>query len=132
MPDRPLTEAAITAADAYVPAAEALFADAYLISRGVRPLTLTGHCPADELTVTRVRTLLSAGRRGLDVIVYVVTGEDGNASFGYAAHGWAVNLLRWAVSGGIPPARTHEILGLLLGYSAAAISRHQEADDAAV
>jgi hypothetical protein len=129
MADRALTDADLSAADEYVPSWRELDNEAYLVSRGVRPLALVGHCPADPVVMLRVRTLLNRARQAGEVIAFIVTeggAGEGMAAFGYAAHRWAVDLLEWALSGAIPPARKHEILGLLCGYSPAAIARHQE------
>lgn len=122
------TEEDLQAADGFVPHGDVLSNEAYLISRGVRPMALLGHCPGDPLVMTRARTLLSAGRQGFDVLVFIFRETPDSAVFGYASHRWVISLLEWAVSPGVPPSRKHEILGLLLGYSPAAIARHQESD----
>ena len=118
------------AADVHLPGRQMLENEAYLISRGVRAAALLGHCPAGALpaaTETRIRTLLYAGAGPFDVIPFTITEDAGTIAYGYAAHRWAIDLLEWLLAGeGLPPRRKHEILGLLLGYSASAIARHQE------
>lgn len=125
-----ISEADLTAGDACLPPRQTMNHEAYLISRGVRPVALIGHCPPDPLVMVRVRTRLHEARDGLDVLTFVLPDHSpgGHAAFGYASHRWAVNLLAWLYSGEVPRPRVHEILGLLLGYSAPAIGRHQESD----
>ena len=124
--------AAFEDADCYVPPREVLDSECYLISRGVRPLALIGHCPADPVTMCRVKTLLHRAVTASHVITFVIgegdKGHGPSAAFGYAAHRWVIDMLRWALSERVPPVRRHEILGLLCGYSPAAIARHQESD----
>jgi hypothetical protein len=117
-------------ADQYVPSRAELDNEAYLVSRGVRPLALAGHCPAEPLVMRRVKTLLHRARQAELVIPFIVAdgGNPGSAAFGYASHRWCIDLLEWALGDGVPAVRKHEILGLLLGYSPPAIARHQERD----
>jgi hypothetical protein len=118
----------LAAADQYVPARAELDNEAYLVSRGVRPLALIGHCPSDPLVMCRVKTLLSRVRQAELVLPFIFTEGDHpeQAAFGYAAHRWVIDHLEWALGAALPAARRHEILGLLCGYSPAAIARHQE------
>lgn len=115
-------------ADQYVPSRAELDNEAYLVSRGVRPLALAGHYPAVPLVMCRVKTLLHRARQSELVIPFIFAegGDPGSAAFGYASHRWCIDLLEWALDGGVPPDRKHEILGLLLGYSPSSIARHQE------
>lgn len=115
-------------ADGLLPSNDALEEAAYLISRGVRPLALVGHCPAREGVMLRVRTRLSTAALPFDALTFVIREGHGSAAFGYAAHRWVIDLLGWVLSDEVPPARKHEVLGLLLGYSPSAIARHQEGD----
>jgi hypothetical protein len=125
-----LTEAGLVAGDAYLPPRDILDSEAYLVSRGVRPLALAGHCPADPLIMCRVKQGLHGARQAQLVIPFVFPegGFEGMAAFGYASHRWCIDLLEWVLSGEVPPVRKHEMLGLLLGYSPSAIARHQESD----
>lgn len=130
MGESAITEADLVAADACVPSREVLDNEAYLVSRGVRPVALLGHCPAEPVIMLRVRTLIGYARLASHVIPFIFPEGEGteSAAFGYAQHRWSVDLLEWALTAAVPPVRKHEILGLLCGYSAAAIARHQEAD----
>jgi hypothetical protein len=123
-----LTEAHLTAGDEYLPSRDLLDAEAYLVSRGVRPVALVGHCPADPVIMLRVKSGLHKVLQAQLVIPFIFAEKDRpeTAAFGYAAHRWCVDLLEWVMSAEVPPARKHEILGLLLGYSPSAIARHQE------
>jgi hypothetical protein len=51
---------------------------------------------------------------------------DGTVEYGYAAAQWAIDLYCWVVNEKaddvVPSHQRHRIIGLLLGYSAAAIS----------
>jgi hypothetical protein len=124
-----LTEADLVAGDAYLPPRDVLDNEAYLVSRGVRPLALAGHCPAEPLVMLRVKQGLRKVRQAQLVIPFVFAeGDRGMAAFGYASHRWCIDLLEWVLSGTVPPPRKHEMLGLLLGYSPAAIARHQESE----
>lgn len=62
------------------------------------------------------------------MIPFIILEDTGTIAYGYAAHRWAIDLLTWLLAGDgrTTGPRRHEILGLLLGYSAAAIARHQE------
>jgi hypothetical protein len=113
-------------ADRFVPSDEVLLEQSYLVARGVRSLALVGECPADSKTMIRVATRIELVG-GLGVVPFVVDHGSGVATFGYASAGWAVDLYEW--SNGetlVPEEQRHRINGLLLGYSATAISRHDD------
>ena len=96
---------------------------AYLVARGVRPLALVGEGVADELAMLRAMTVLA--RYSDDrAIRFVIDHGDGTASWGYAAAAWVVDLYRWVRLEEKDESRRHQVLGLLLGYSPEAISRH--------
>ncbi len=120
----------IASAQEYIPHAETLDEACYLVSRGVRPLALAGVCPDTPVVMTTVRTVLHRATQAELTIPFVFPerGNPGIAAFGYAVHRWCIDLLEWAMSGEIPPARKHEIIGPLCGYSATAIARHRELD----
>lgn len=129
MPDaEPVSLADMHRADQYLPRLDVLDNEAYLVSRGARPLALVGHCPAEPVLMLRVRTVLCEARQAELVLPFIFPEGDcpGQAAFGYAAHRWVIDHLEWALGAGLPPARRHEILGMLCGYSPAAIARHQE------
>jgi hypothetical protein len=118
----------MAAADQYVPSRAELDNECYLVSRGVRPLALVGHCPSTPVLMCRVKTLLQRVQQAELVIPFIFPEGDHpeQTAFGYAAHRWIVDHLEWALGSGLPRPRVHEILGLLCGYSPAAIARHQE------
>jgi hypothetical protein len=112
-----------------LPSDDVLAEQAYLVSRGVRPLSLAGHChingdgPDDLL---RVATHLERHAGG-NVVPFVVDHGDGVASFGYSESRWALDLYEWTVKDpSVPQEQRHRIIGLLLGYGAPAVSRHEE------
>jgi hypothetical protein len=107
-----------------------LHEQSYVIARGVRPLALVGQCKAD--TVVRSRLLARLSRHGdVGAVPFVCEREDGTAEYGYAAAQWAIDLYRWVVNEKaddvVPSCQRHRIIGLLLGYSAAAISDFETA-----
>ena len=110
--------------DAGLPGNDVLLEHAYLVSRGVRPMALAGHCPADPMVMLRASTRLSTAAIGQDVLPFVIDNGDGTASCGYAAARWVIDLFESAFRDKHP--NRHQILGLLLGYSVPAISRHEE------
>ena len=118
---------AIEDVDALLPSDEVLANEAYLVARGVRPLALVDcQVPAGETGAIRFRTRLGRAAQGSPEAVAFAVVTRGCVIGGYAAHGWVIDLLRWALSPEVPGARSHEILGLLLGYSPQEIADHQE------
>jgi len=98
---------------------------AYLVARGVRPVAIVGQCP----TIPRVMFEVAARLEELaedGAIPFVSPRDDGIADYGFAASKWAIDLLRWTQSDAVPTEHRHRIIGLLLGYSAEAIRRHEE------
>jgi hypothetical protein len=110
--------------DVGLPGDDALTEAAYLVARGVRALALAGHCRADPMVMLRASTRLSVAAGGDGALPFVIDFGDGSASCGYAAAKWAIDLFESVVRDKHP--HRHQILGLLLGYSPAAISRHEE------
>ena len=113
-------------ADAVLPSDDLLSEQAYMVARGVRPLALVGHCPADPMTLLRVATrierVVCPG-----AVPFVIDHGDETASFGYAGSAWALDLYEWANDPAlVPQEQRHRINGLLLGYSVPAISRHED------
>ena len=119
-------EAQLAEADAFLPSDALLAEQAYLIARGVRPLSLIGHCSSNSMTVLRVATRIEcAGCPG--VVPFVIDHGDETASFGYAGAAWVIDLYEWANDATqVPQEQRHRINGLLLGYSVPAISRHED------
>jgi hypothetical protein len=112
-----------------LPCDEVLAEQAYLVARGVRQLSLAGHChlpegdPASLLAVaTRIERYTEP-----NVIPFVVDHGNGVASYGYSESRWVLDLYEWAVKDpSVPQEQRHRIIGLLLGYGAPAVSRHEE------
>lgn len=102
-----------------------LLEQAYLVERGVRSVALVGTThgglQAAREIATRLKCLAS------DVITFVIPGAvEGNFTYGYASHAWAVSLLQWALSDDCPQRQANQIIGLMLGYSADAIRTFDE------
>jgi hypothetical protein len=109
-----------------VPSDDLLTEQAYLVARGVRPLSIVDHCPADPMTLLRAATAVEAVTCP-GAVPFVVDHGDGTASFGYAGAAWALDLYEWANNPKlVPQEQRHRINGLLLGYSVHAISRHED------
>lgn len=117
------------AAENSLPSEDVLREQAYLVARGVRPLSLAGYChtfDADEHVLLRLATQLELHTQP-NVIPFVVDHSDGVASYGYAESRWALDLYEWAVRDpAVPQEQRHRIIGLLLGYGAPAVSRYEE------
>jgi hypothetical protein len=112
-----------------LPSGEALSEQAYLVARGVRRMSLAGHCHLPDEPDVALMTVATELERhaGANVIAFVVNQGDGVASYGYADSRWALDLYQWAVTDpAVPQEQRHRIVGLLLGYSTPAISRHEE------
>ncbi len=112
-----------------LPADEVLAEQAYLVARGVRPLSLAGHCQllVDGSTLLlRVATHLERYSIA-NVVPFVVDHGDGVVSYGYSGAHWALDLYEWAVKNPfVPQEQRHRIIGLLLGYGAPAIARYEQ------
>jgi hypothetical protein len=109
-----------------VPNGDVLAEHAYLVARDVRPIAIAGHFPSDTADGLRIATLLERAT-GEDAIPFVIDHGDGSGSFGYAADRWALDFYEWTVQDrSIPEQQRHRIIGMLLGYSPAAISRYEE------
>ena len=103
--------------------AEAVREQAYLVSRGVRPLALLNTCELDDAAMANRFVQLNQLAGQYQVIPFVLPREDFPCAMtGFAAAPWVVDLLAWSYKQ--PPRQHHRILGLLLGYSANAIAEH--------
>lgn len=100
---------------------------AYLVSRGVRPMALLGTCEPAEREEVWGR-LLVAGQHYPEALPFWVAFVEGDVAYGFAAASWCVDLFTWARSQ--PEAQRERIEGLLLGYGAREIARHEEARSA--
>jgi hypothetical protein len=108
---------------------DVLTEQAYLVARGVRRLSLAGHChAADDASDELLRVATQVERHSEpNAIPFVLDHGDGTASYGYAESRWALDLYQWAVKDpSVPQEQRHRIIGLLLGYSTPAVSRHEE------
>ena len=99
---------------------------AYLVERGVRPMAIVDHIPADPQAMLEAASQLEIASIGAEVVPFVVNRGDGLADCGYAATQWVVDLYAWLVKSGAPGEHIHRIRGLLLGYSPRAIRAHDE------
>lgn len=99
---------------------------AWLISRGVRPLALLESTSGDEKEMQKAFLALCethGGGRENAIPFVIPRGDFPAAARGFASHEWVIELLKWTY-GNAPERWKHCILGLLLGYSAEAISDH--------
>jgi hypothetical protein len=97
---------------------------AYLVARGVRALSLVGHCPTDQVTLLSAWTALSAFASD-EAMPFVHDRGDGTADCGYAAAPWVIALYRWVVQQMDDPVgrqNSHRVIGLLLGYDVRAVT----------
>ena len=93
---------------------------AYMIARGVRPMALVGTCEAsDDMMEHMYSELQKYACPG--AIPFVVRQCHDQASYGYAAHEWSVELLLWANATPSAVRYKHMITGLLLGYNSHSI-----------
>ena len=101
---------------------------AYLVSRGVRPLAIVGVAPptqrAREEAISVLYKTWPFAANGCP-IPFVIVRPDGLADYGYAARQWVVDELEW-LHHNVPHPHLDRLLGLLLGYSADAIAAHDE------
>ena len=98
---------------------------AWLIARGVRALALLGDVECDEKTMRKCFNKLG-GIAGVSAIPFVIQIPTANhAIAGYAAAEWVIDLLKWSYDQ--PVRNYHQIVGLLLGYSANEIEQHDTA-----
>src|ERR1019366_8117315 len=90
-PIRQLSQEGVTV----MPLDQAILAEhAYLVSRGVRLVSVIGNGIPDEMESDRSQL----GIASIDepAIPFVIDLENGGTNYGYASHAWAVDLFRWA------------------------------------
>lgn len=97
-------------ADTFLPSDDLLAEQAYLVARGIRPLSPVGDCPAQPMVMLRVATQVER-QTCPGAVPFVIDRGDETASFGYAAAAWAVDLFEWVRR---------------VGYGAPAIARHDD------
>lgn len=110
-----------------LPSDECLREHAYLISRGVRALAVCGNIVMSPSGVERAYSVLrgqSATIAGslVSPIPFVIESGHGFADCGYAAAPWVIDILRWIYLSEDAKPHVHRIIGLLLGYSPAAMN----------
>jgi hypothetical protein len=118
----------VSSFDLSLPSDDALHEQAYLVARGVRALSLAGHChvDGDHDVLLRIATQLERYAT-TPAIPFVIDHGDGMASYGFAESRWALDLYEWTVSDpSVPEQQRHRIIGLLLGYGAPAVSRYED------
>ena len=102
---------------------------AYLIDRGTRPMTLLPERTYDESSpeeVIKKLSVLSASYPG--AIPFVIHDSKSKITqSGFATHRWIIELFEWAQS--VPEPYQDWILGLLFGYSPAAIDNYFHRSD---
>ena len=105
--------------------AESAEEQAYLVSRGVRPLALLGTCDLDETVMADRFVWLNRLAAKYGVLPFVLPRKDFPCAMtGFAAAAWVVDLLAWSYEQ--PLRQHHRIIGLLLGYSVDAIAGHDD------
>ncbi len=110
-----------------LPGDELLREHAYLVARGVRPLSLAGHLHIDGPDVALFIATRVERHTQPQAVPFVIEHGDGVASFGYAEARWVVDLYEWTVRDrAVPEEQKHRIVGLLLGYGAPAVTRYEE------
>ena len=98
---------------------------AFLVSRGVRPLALVGSVSRDPKVMHEcfMRLRESSAKWQGSVFPFIVPRKDSDCAMaGFAAAQWVIDLLRWSYDQ--PPRQRHQIIGLLLGYAPGAIAEH--------
>ena len=96
---------------------------AYLVSRGVRPLALLGSTKLDEADMVSQYVRLNQLATG-SAIPFVLPRKDMDCAMaGFASAQWVIDLLEWSYNQA-PLRQHHCIIGLLLGYSPSAIAEH--------
>jgi hypothetical protein len=105
-----------------VPHDDTIREHAWLIARGVRTMALVGTVELDQKPMENAFIKLGQIAGG-SAIPFVIPRRDlGHAEVGYAAAPWIIDLFEWL---GTQPARIYsQVLGLLLGNSAAEIADH--------
>ena len=115
-----------------LPSNDTIQEQAYLVSRGVRPLALLETVGSAPIEMLRAYNQLSSVRTGtgsgVEPIVLVMERKDGTcADVGFAARAWVVETFKW-VSDNVPQPHLNRLLGMMLGYSPDAIAALDEAE----
>ena len=106
---------------------------AYLISRGVRPMSLLGTIANDPYEVDDVydKMCAIASQTGgtqdvIPVPFAILCSSIGRVNIGFAAFEWIVDMYRWLLNEELPAKNRNRITGLLFGYSPAAIASFEK------
>src|SRR4051794_24143635 len=92
-----------------LPSEDLLKEQAYQVARGVRALSIVGHCAADQMMMIRVATEVERSSCP-GAVAFVIDHANGFASFGYAGASWVVDLYEWANdSTQVPQEQRHRI-----------------------
>lgn len=110
-----------------LPPEETIIEHSLLVARGVRPMALLDPFMGDDGAKYYVSLRLDqyASKAGDSVIAFVVDDDRGVSFPGFAGAPWVVDLFRWTITSRAAKLHEHAIIGLLLGYSADAIQRHE-------
>ncbi len=103
---------------------EQMVTHAYLVGRGVKPISEVGFCTADE--VERVRALLESAieETGGGCSAFAVPADGQVVAFGFFSEPWTLESYQWlllAPEHAVPRAQRNRLRGLLFGYSPSAI-----------
>ena len=101
------------------------YEQAFLVSRGVRPLAIVGYTSSDDQEMDEARGRLIVAAYPVEgAIPFVLPTWENTAAAGYASEQWAIDLLAWAHSPDVPFRAHHLILGMLLGYSPRSVAAY--------
>ena len=118
-----------------LPSIDLIKEQAYLVSRGVRPLAIVAESYGED-PITALKSYnklcyvlqsggITVGGQGIIPICY--QDDKGIIKMGFAARSWIPDTLKWALEN-IPQPHLDRLLGLLLGYSPDAIATDGDFD----
>ena len=97
---------------------------AYLVSRGVRPVSLLGSISNTPNEMANAFTTLKQDFVWEGAIPFVIPRKDMDCAMcGFASTEWVIDLLKWSYDHA-PLRYQHQIVAMLLGYSPEAIAQH--------
>ena len=100
---------------------------ALLVSRGVRPMALVAYVGVSENEAREAHIILTRAVGSDRAIPFVVPWQEMECALaGFAAETWVIDLLEWICLLGVDSRRHHQVMGLLLGYSAKSIAEHND------
>ena len=103
---------------------------AYLVSRGVRPMALLPEVGKEPIEVQCAFFRIQELAAGLGTVIpFVWERPDHDCTdVGYVSHSWVLDLHKWLHEADVPTRQYHRIMGLLLGYSPEAIAQHDNVE----